>query len=51
MNYKVVKEEQENEIYFRYMQKDTNKKKKPLLKYKKNDNPFNTLRNLNYNQN
>ena len=48
MNYKVEKGEKENEIYFRYMPKNTNKKTKLLKKYKKNDNPFNVLSNVNY---
>ena len=49
MNYKVEKGEKENEIHFRYMPKNTNNKKKLLKKYKKNDNPFNVLTNVNYN--
>jgi len=51
MNYKVEEEKKENEIYFRYMRKNTNNKKKLSKKYKKNDNPFNVLTNVNYNQN
>ncbi len=51
MNYKVEKGEKENEIHFKYMPKNINKKKKLLKKYKKNDNPFNILTNVNYNQN
>jgi len=31
------------------MPKNTNKKKKLLKKYKKNNNPFNVLTNINYN--
>jgi len=49
MNYKVEKGEKENETHFRYMPKNTNKKKKLLKKYKKNNNPFNVLTNINYN--
>jgi ATP-dependent RNA helicase SUPV3L1/SUV3 len=49
MNYRIEKGEKENEIHFRYMPKNTNNKKKLLKKYKKNDNPFNVLTNLNYN--
>jgi hypothetical protein len=49
MNYKVEKGEKENEIHFRYMPKNTNNKKKLLKKYKKNNNPFNVLTNINYN--
>jgi ATP-dependent RNA helicase SUPV3L1/SUV3 len=49
MNYKVEKSEKENEIHFRYMPKNTIDKKKLLKKYKKNDNPFNVLTNVNYN--
>ena len=49
MNYKVEKGEKENEIHFRYMPKNTINKKKLLKKYKKNDNPFNLLTNVNYN--
>jgi len=32
------------------MPKNINNKKKLLKKYKKNDNPFNVLTNVNYNQ-
>jgi ATP-dependent RNA helicase SUPV3L1/SUV3 len=49
MNYKVKKGENENEIYFSYMPKNTINNKKLLKKYKKNDNPFNILTNANYN--
>jgi len=49
MNYKVEKGEKENETHFRYMPKNTNNKKKLLKKYKKNDNLFNVLINVNYN--
>ena len=49
MNYKVEKEEKENEIHFIYIPKNTNNKKKLLKKYKKNNNPFNVLTNINYN--
>jgi ATP-dependent RNA helicase SUPV3L1/SUV3 len=49
MNYRIEKGEKENEIHFRYMPKNTNNKKKLLKKYKKNDNLFNVLTNLNYN--
>jgi ATP-dependent RNA helicase SUPV3L1/SUV3 len=51
MNYKVEKRKNEDEVYFRYIRKNTNNKKKPLNKNKKNDNPFNILTNINYIQN
>ena len=49
MNYKTEKGKKENEIHFRYMPKNTINKKKLLEKYRKNDNPFNVLTNVNYN--
>ena len=53
MNYKTEKEGkrgEENEIYFRYMPKKTNKQKKIFKKNKRSDNPFSILSNVNYNQ-
>ena len=49
MNYKTEKINKDKEIYFSYMPKKAEKKKKFVSKNKKSDNPFNILNSLNFN--